>query len=580
MSTINDTDVFLVNRGTASYKCQANQLLDKVIDTDFLLVNRGSTSYKVAFSNANDDILDTDWLLINRGSTSYKVSGADFKTLLGQVFGWENDMDDSALSFLPANYPSLLPYGIAVNDANETLVVGFTYQQTTGSIAAIGVVRCHNPDGTLKWTRRFLGEISTTQPASAATFRIYCQPTTFSNGDWAIGFHYDYKLAAALNNNSQNFERPPAFFKITRDGTVGTPIMLLSGREDISFIAITHQIHRRSNGKFAVYFQDPDYRAAYAELQSDLSYSDSAGRTRKYIVNAGLLNPTTSLIDVANDKMYACGTAASNGRNTIMKHTIESTSVNILPDWTVQYQVKDTSSGAYNLGVEGGAFSNGNPVFWVRERCVNTAGNTVDDITVFKLDNSDGSFIWGLRLGESRTAGTDKRNYYGNWHHEVASDDDGNIYLSITSNQGTVANSYWGFVVKINSSGTLQWSRRIRYTVTSDAASNPDATCMRVDKTGNLVFIFGDTLLKLKPDGVWAGNYSTSGYQPIEIIDWTWPFSTSATTGDFSLGAFSTLSSTFSYVTTSTMTGYSQGSISGWTQNNTNYVGQTFTVPG
>lgn len=83
MSTINDTDVFLVNRGTASYKCPANQLRDKAIDTDFLLVNRGSTSYNVAFSNAKDVILDTDWLLINRGATSYKVSGADFKDILG-----------------------------------------------------------------------------------------------------------------------------------------------------------------------------------------------------------------------------------------------------------------------------------------------------------------------------------------------------------------------------------------------------------------------------------------------------------------------------------------------------------------
>ena len=59
--------------------------------------------------------------------------------------------------------PFMFEYGIAVNDANETLVVGWGYQDVSGSPRAIGLCLCHNPDGTLKWTRRFKGEISTVQ---------------------------------------------------------------------------------------------------------------------------------------------------------------------------------------------------------------------------------------------------------------------------------------------------------------------------------------------------------------------------------------------------------------------------------
>jgi len=47
MSTINNTDTFLVNRGSSSYKITAANLMSTILDTDLLLINRGSTSYKV-----------------------------------------------------------------------------------------------------------------------------------------------------------------------------------------------------------------------------------------------------------------------------------------------------------------------------------------------------------------------------------------------------------------------------------------------------------------------------------------------------------------------------------------------------
>ena len=83
MSTINDTDLFLVNRAGSSYKTTASNI-SSATDTDLFLVTRAGSSYKVAKSDV-DDIADTDLLLCDRAGSSYKVSGADFKDLFTSV---------------------------------------------------------------------------------------------------------------------------------------------------------------------------------------------------------------------------------------------------------------------------------------------------------------------------------------------------------------------------------------------------------------------------------------------------------------------------------------------------------------
>ena len=81
MSTINDSDLILVNRSSTSYKCEISNWDDDVQDSDTLLCERSNTSYKVTKANL-DDIDDTDNLLIERSNTSYKVSGEDFKAFV------------------------------------------------------------------------------------------------------------------------------------------------------------------------------------------------------------------------------------------------------------------------------------------------------------------------------------------------------------------------------------------------------------------------------------------------------------------------------------------------------------------
>jgi len=78
MSTINGSDLILINRGGTSYKTTIDNY-SSVQDTDLIIVNRGGTSYKV--TKALDyTISATDLLFLNRGGTSYKVTGADFNS--------------------------------------------------------------------------------------------------------------------------------------------------------------------------------------------------------------------------------------------------------------------------------------------------------------------------------------------------------------------------------------------------------------------------------------------------------------------------------------------------------------------
>ena len=56
MSTINDTDQFLVQRGTTSHKQSAKDLMSTIQDTDLMLVQRGEESYKVTCLDVKDQL--------------------------------------------------------------------------------------------------------------------------------------------------------------------------------------------------------------------------------------------------------------------------------------------------------------------------------------------------------------------------------------------------------------------------------------------------------------------------------------------------------------------------------------------
>ena len=56
MSTINDTDQFLVQRGQNSYKQSAVDLMSTIADTDLMLIQRGTESFKVTCEDVKDQL--------------------------------------------------------------------------------------------------------------------------------------------------------------------------------------------------------------------------------------------------------------------------------------------------------------------------------------------------------------------------------------------------------------------------------------------------------------------------------------------------------------------------------------------
>jgi|TARA_R100000030_G_scaffold42238_1_gene31724 hypothetical protein len=56
MPTINSNDIFLVQRGSNTYKLNAEDLMSTILDTDYLLINRGSNSYKVTAADVKDQL--------------------------------------------------------------------------------------------------------------------------------------------------------------------------------------------------------------------------------------------------------------------------------------------------------------------------------------------------------------------------------------------------------------------------------------------------------------------------------------------------------------------------------------------
>jgi len=129
MSTINSSDIFLVNRNGTSYKVTAEQLVEKLQAGDYTIINRGGTTYKAAgidgISNANG----TDLMVVNRGGTAYKVSCSDVQTqwLLKWAVSVPNDVGQNSVQMA----------GVASNGSNIT--VATTYKPSVIVSSNLGV---------------------------------------------------------------------------------------------------------------------------------------------------------------------------------------------------------------------------------------------------------------------------------------------------------------------------------------------------------------------------------------------------------------------------------------------------------
>lgn len=141
MSTINDTDLLLVNRRGVDYKTTALELKEQLAgmsETDLLLINRSGRDYALPATEIEALTDDADLLVINREGADYKVSGKDLKDyLIEGGLPWDeeigiyhvllNDKDD--LSGSLGNYANI--YNVAnqqkvskITSAGEWILAG------------------------------------------------------------------------------------------------------------------------------------------------------------------------------------------------------------------------------------------------------------------------------------------------------------------------------------------------------------------------------------------------------------------------------------------------------------------------
>jgi len=87
MSTINDTDQFLVQRGSTSHKQSAKDLMSTIQDTDLMLIQRGTESFKVTCEDVKDQLGGggTPVLTISKGEITPSSNVEEGDTLTGSA---------------------------------------------------------------------------------------------------------------------------------------------------------------------------------------------------------------------------------------------------------------------------------------------------------------------------------------------------------------------------------------------------------------------------------------------------------------------------------------------------------------
>ena len=117
MSTINSTDIFLVNRNGTSYKVTAENLVAKLQAGDYTLINRGGTTYKAAGIDGITNAAGTDLMVVNRGGTTYKVTCSDVQAqwLLKWFTPTPYDIGADGIQML----------GMATNNSGRTVALTF-----------------------------------------------------------------------------------------------------------------------------------------------------------------------------------------------------------------------------------------------------------------------------------------------------------------------------------------------------------------------------------------------------------------------------------------------------------------------
>ena len=227
-----------------------------------------------------------------------------------------------------------------------------------------------------------------------------------------------------------------------------------------------------------------------------------------------------------NDNLYACGSGGNPSDAFIVKY-------NASPNNVIQWQKNISRGSTYYEAIESLAVDTSGNVYGVGYSNPNSGGDGV----LLKF-NSSGALQWSKYIGN-----TGERSTYG-----VACDRQDNVY--VIGNDKTNQSPYRDvLIVKVNSSGTVQWKRSLGainrycngYSIDIDSQDNVVISGTVYFSPGTGGYTYQNILTaRLLSDGSGTGTYSLNGatfvYQP-----------TTAGFGNISSPAFSVTNANNSY---------------------------------
>ena len=192
---------------------------------------------------------------------------------------------------------------------------------------------------------------------------------------------------------------------------------------------------------------------------------DSSGSVQwqRQLSNSGSNDLIYGVATDSSGNVYAAGNIFSTGRGLIVKY---DSSGNL--QWQLEAQNTTSGGGTTFYGISVDSSAN---VYVVGENGGSVSGTP---ILVIKLDSS-GTVQWKRRFYNSDNS----RGY------AVTTDSSGNVYVCARNEDSSVGRTVM-WVLKLNSSGILQWS----FSLTSNNAGGDEAKGIGVDSSGN-VYISG-----------------------------------------------------------------------------------------
>jgi len=252
-----------------------------------------------------------------------------------------------------------------------------------------------------------------------------------------------------------------------------------------------------------------DYNSSYENLNkitldssNNIYIAGQQGNGDSYGANVVKLNSSgeiqwQKILGPSNNATLARGVAVDSSGNVYVsgQSGYDNVTYGLIAKYnssgTLQWQKRVSNSGAAGIVFNDIALdSSGNP---------HVCGTFAGDFIVMKYDSS-GDVVWQKRLGDAGS--TDERSV------EIAIDSSNNVYVTGKQELAGDYSDNGIYTVKYNSSGTLQWQRRLNYPSAS-YPTNESGEGIGVDSSGN-VYVGGQSSFDGLTDFIVA-KYNTSG---------------------------------------------------------------------